>query len=135
MDASQRARAALAIELEVALSRPEWGAEVAVCKGNARTLYWSVSQQIAHHTVTGCNLRPGDLLATGTVSGPALESAGCLLERTWRGERPLHMPDGSTRAFLLDGDTVTMRAMAAGPGGARIGFGECVGTVLPAHAE
>jgi hypothetical protein len=58
-----------------------------------------------------------------------------MLERTWRGERPLRMPDGSTRAFLLDGDTVTMRAVAAGPGGARIGFGECVGTVLPAHAD
>jgi len=132
MEPAQLARSAFSIELEVSLSRPEWQGELVVCRGNTRTLYWSVAQQLAHHAVTGCNLRPGDLIATGTISGPALESAGCLLERTWRGEWPLTMPDGSERTFLRDGDTVTMRGVVALPGCARrIGFGECVGTVLP----
>ncbi|KAG8471144.1 hypothetical protein KFE25_009565 [Diacronema lutheri] len=133
LGAAARARASLSIELEVALSRANWPAEAVVCRGNARALYWSVAQQIAHHTVTGCNLRAGDLLATGTISGAIPESAGCLLERTWRGERPLPMPDGSARAFLLDGDTVTMRGAAVLADGTRIGFGECVGTVMPAQ--
>lgn len=133
LGAERRARSAFNIELEVALSRPDWPHEAAVCRGNARTLYWSAAQQVAHHTVTGCNLRPGDLLGTGTISGPDEASAGCLLERAWRGERPLQMPDGSSRAFLLDGDTVTIRGAAVLADGTRIGFGSCVGTVLPAH--
>lgn len=130
---AHRARAALDIRLEVALSRPEWASEAVVCRGNARTLYWSAAQQVAHHTVTGCNLRPGDLLASGTISGPEPTSAGCLLERTWRGERPIPMPDGTSRSFLLDGDTVTMRGEAVLADGTRIGFGACTGTVLPAR--
>lgn len=133
LDAAARGRGALDIALEVGLShRGAWAGEAVVCRGNARTLYWSAAQQVAHHTVTGCNLRPGDLLATGTISGPEPESGGCLLERTWRAERPLPMPDGSKRGFLEDGDTVAIRGVARGPNGAQIGLGECVGTLLPA---
>ena len=86
---------------------------------------------IAHHTSNGCPLRPGDLLASGTVSGPALESAGCLLERTEGGRRPLTLPNGETRAFLEDGDEVTLRAWCERAGFARIGFGACAGRIVP----
>ena len=79
------------------------------------------------------NLRPGDLLASGTVSGPGEESRGCLLERTWRGEKPIKLPDGSDRRFLEDGDEVIIRAYCEKQGAARIGFGECVGVILPAE--
>mmetsp|Transcript_187 Transcript_187/g.408 ORF Transcript_187/g.408 Transcript_187/m.408 type:complete len:435 (-) Transcript_187:287-1591(-) len=132
---AESSRAALDIALEVSISRPEWSVTAPVCSGNAKTLFWSFEQQIAHHTVTGCNLRPGDLLATGTISGPSPESAGCLLERTWKGEKPVSMPDGTQRTFLLDGDTVTISGVAPGPGGARIGFGSCSGTVRPSGTQ
>lgn len=99
--------------------------------GNLRHLYWSPAQLIAHHTSNGCNLQPGDLLATGTVSGPGAGSEGCLLEMRTRPE-PVTLPTGETRAFLADGDTVTFRAFAQAPGHPRIGFGSCTGAVLPA---
>ena len=102
-----------------------------VCRTNARALYWSLPQMVAHHTANGCNLRPGDLLASGTVSGPEPESYGSLLELAWRGERPLALPGGERRAFLEDGDEVTLAAWAEGDG-YRIGFGEAVGRVRPA---
>jgi fumarylacetoacetase len=95
-------------------------------------LYWSPAQMLAHHTGNGCNLNPGDLFASGTVSGPALESAGCLLERTAGGRDALALPTGETRRFLEDGDEVTMRAHCARDGFARIGFGECRGEISPA---
>lgn len=126
---SNRLRAALDIDLAVALRRAEWPDEHLVCKGNARTLYWSPAQLVAHHTITGCNLKPGDLLATGTISGDTPESRGCLLERTWAGKEPLAMPDGSIRSFLADGDEVVIRGTSPGPAGARIGLGECRGVV------
>jgi fumarylacetoacetase len=94
-------------------------------------MYWSLAQQVAHHTVNGCNLRPGDLLASGTVSGPTPDSLGCLLELTWRGTKPLTLPDGAQRRFLEDGDRVTMTAYCQGDG-YRVGFGEVTGRVLPA---
>jgi fumarylacetoacetase len=84
---------------------------------------------VAHHTSNGCNLRPGDLLASGTVSGPTKESRGCLLERTWRGTEPLELPTGESRRFLEDGDEVIMRAWCEREGRRRIGFGECRGVV------
>ena len=98
-------------------------------------MHWTVAQLIAHHTSNGCNLRPGDLLASGTVSGPTRESRGCLLERAWRGTEPLQLPSGETRAFLADGDEVIMRAYCEREGRPRIGFGECRGRVLPAPTD
>jgi fumarylacetoacetase len=95
-------------------------------------MYWTLSQFVAHHTSNGCNLRPGDLLASGTVSGPTAESRGCLLERAWRGTEPLQLPSGETRAFLQDGDEVTLRGSCERSGHRRIGFGACVGRLVPA---
>jgi fumarylacetoacetase len=100
-----------------------------LCNTNLRHLYWSLAQMIAHHTINGCNLRPGDLLATGTISGPTPASRGCLLERTWRGSEPITLSDGSIRRYLDDGDTVTLRGHA-GQGGQRVGFGECSGQLI-----
>ena len=101
--------------------------------GNYRDMYWSMAQMIAHHTSTGCNLNPGDLMASGTVSGPEETSRGCLLELTWRGENPVSLADGTTRKFLQDGDDLTIRGWCQREGADRIGFGSCVGEVLPAH--
>jgi fumarylacetoacetase len=84
---------------------------------------------LTHHTSNGCNLRPGDLFASGTISGPGRENRGCLLELTWRGAEPLTLPTGEKRAFLEDGDEITMRGYAEREGAARIGFGDCVGRV------
>jgi len=93
------------------------------------SVYWTPAQLVAHHTSNGCNLRPGDLLATGTVSGPTPESRGCLLERTWRGTEPLTLPTGETRRFLEDGDEVSIRGRCERAGFRPIGFGECRGVV------
>lgn len=101
--------------------------------GNYRDMYWSMAQMIAHHTSTGCNLNPGDLMASGTVSGPEETSRGCLLELTWRGENPVSLADGTTRKFLQDGDDLSIRGWCQREGADRIGFGSCVGEVLPAH--
>lgn len=112
-----------------------------VCRGNFQSMYWTVAQLIAHHTSNGCPLLPGDLLASGTISGPTEDSRGCLLERTWQGNgpdgkplprKPLALPSGETRTFLEDGDEVIMRAWCEKPGVPRIGFGECRGIILPA---
>ncbi|MDB5990100.1 MAG: fahA [Herbaspirillum sp.] len=105
-----------------------------VSLSNFRYAYWSVSQLIAHHTVGGCNLQPGDLLGSGTQSGPTPEQAGSLLELTAGGKNRLTLPNGETRLFLEDGDTVAMRGWAEKPGCARIGFGEVAGTILPPRA-
>ena len=95
-------------------------------------MYWSPAQMLAHLTVNGASLRDGDLFASGTISGPERHTRGSLMELTWNGTEPLTLDDGSTRAFLEDGDTVTITGWAPGPGGARIGLGEVVGTVSPA---
>jgi fumarylacetoacetase len=95
--------------------------------------YWTIAQLVAHHTVNGCNLRPGDLFGSGTLSGPRPEQGGSLLELSQGGKVPLALPDGETRTFLQDGDTLTLRAWCERPGAVRIGFGECSGTVLPAR--
>ncbi len=95
-------------------------------------LYWTIAQMFTHHTSNGCNLQPGDLFATGTISGPDKDARGCLLELTWRGTEPLTLPTGETRTFLEDGDEVIMRGYCERPGTARIGFGECRGVVVPA---
>lgn len=98
----------------------------------ADAMYWSPSQLITHHGSNGCNLLPGDLLGTGTISGQLPESRGCLLERTWRGAEPLTLPDGSQRRFLEDGDELTLAAHCERPGAVSIGFGRCRGVVMPA---
>jgi fumarylacetoacetase len=104
---------------------------VAISRTNARWLYWSVSQMVAHHTVNGCALRPGDLLATGTISGPTPDSLGSLLELAWNGTRALTLPTGEARTFLEDGDRLTLTGWA-GEGEHRIGFGAVSGTIVPA---
>ncbi len=106
---------------------------VLVGRGNFSGMYWTIAQMLVHHTSTGCNLEPGDLIASGTISGPADDARGCLLERTRRGRDPLRLPDGTDRAFLADGDEVTMRAYCRREGAPRIGFGECRGVILPAE--
>jgi fumarylacetoacetase len=98
-------------------------------------MYWTMAQLIAHHASNGCNLRSGDLIASGTVSGRTRESRGCLLELTWRGSEPIMLPTGEQRRFLEDGDEVIFRAHCEREGFRRIGFGECRGTVVGAVAR
>ena len=101
-------------------------------RSNYRHAYWTVAQMVAHHSVNGCKLRPGDLFASGTQSGPGADEAGALVELTEGGKRPLTLGNGETRGFLEDGDSVILRAWCDGPDTARIGFGEALGSVLPA---
>ncbi len=96
------------------------------------SMYWTFAQMLAHHTSNGCNLQPGDLLASGTVSGPTDIERGCLLELTRGGAEPVTLPDGETRTFLEDGDEVIIRGFCERPGAVRIGLGECRGTIAPA---
>ena len=119
------------IELEVWLECDSLEAPFRLCRSNFKYLYWSMAQQVAHHTITGCNLRPGDLLASGTISGSTPDSFGSMLELAWRGERPIELPDGSRRTMLQDGDRITMRAVAVGKD-YRIGLGDVTGELLPA---
>ena len=101
--------------------------------GNLRDLYWTFPQMIAHHTSNGCNLIPGDILASGTISGPNPGSQGCLLEITQRGANPIHLPNGEQRTFLLDDDEIILRGFCEKTGFPRISFGECRGTISPAR--
>ncbi|HMG93793.1 MAG TPA: fumarylacetoacetase [Chryseolinea sp.] len=114
-----------------ALLQPEGSEEVVVCRTNSKYLYWNVNQQLAHQTVNGCNVQVGDLYASGTISGPSPGSYGSLLELSWNGQKVLHMPDGSERTFLADGDTVVFRGHAMASN-IRIGFGECRGKIVGA---
>jgi fumarylacetoacetase len=118
------------IQLEVLIQAPGME-EVSICRSNTQHLYWNMAQMIAHHTVNGCNLQTGDLLASGTISGPEEGSFGSMLEITWRGAKPLRLPDGSERRFLQDGDTVILRGWAEKEG-VRIGLGEVRTEILPA---
>jgi fumarylacetoacetase len=119
------------IQLEAALQTSKMNAPQVVTRTNFQNLYWSISQQLAHHTVNGCNLHPGDLLASGTISGPTEDSRGCMLELTWRGANPLQLPDGETRKWLEDGDRLTISGWCQGDG-YRVGFGEATGKIVPA---
>jgi fumarylacetoacetase len=118
------------VHLEVSIEPPSGGATV-VSRSNFRHMYWTVAQQIAHHTVNGCPLRVGDMMASGTISGPTSDSFGSMLELTWGGKNPIPMHDGTERRYIQDGDTVVMRGYAERDG-MRIGFGEvratCLGT-------
>jgi fumarylacetoacetase len=119
------------IQLDAHLQTSKLATPHVITRTNFQNLYWSISQQLAHHTVNGCNLQPGDLLASGTISGATEESRGCMLELTWRGANPLKLPDGESRKWLEDGDTLTITGWCEGDG-YRIGFGEVSGRVLPA---
>jgi fumarylacetoacetase len=128
-------RAGISLTLEVFLQseqmREAGFAPVQLSKGNLRDLYWTVGQLLTHHASNGCNLRPGDLLATGTISGPEQGSEGCLLEMKHRAD-PIGLPTGETRSFLEDGDKVSFRGYCELPGLPRIGFGECAGRIIAA---
>ena len=130
-------RGALDVQLTVAIQsekmRSEGKAAEQITRTSYRHAYWTMAQLIAHHTVNGCDLQPGDLLGTGTLSGPTMAEAGALLEITEGGKKPLSLSNGETRTFLLDGDAVVFTGWCEKPGAARIGFGECRATVLPAH--
>jgi fumarylacetoacetase len=124
------ARTTYDIHLEVHLQGEQMSQTSRICASNFRYLYWTLAQQTAHHTVNGCNLRPGDLLASGTISGPVPDSFGSLLELSWRGARPVNV-GSETRTFLLDGDRITMTAWCQGEGH-RVGFGSVTGAIAPA---
>jgi fumarylacetoacetase len=132
-DPQDQAQGGFSITLEVTLSsakmRSEGMAPHRVSLGNFRQMYWTLAQMITHHASTGCNLRPGDLLGSGTVSGPDKSERGCLLELTWRGKDPIALPSGEHRSFLENGDEVVMRGWCEAPGAVRIGLGECRGVV------
>ena len=133
---SNRERGALDITLEVWLQTKKMreAGQPAVCLSKSSTreaAYWTAAQLITHHTVNGCNLQPGDLLGSGTLSGSAPDEAGSLLELTLGGKQPITLANGETRAFLEDGDILTMRGYCERAGAVRIGFGECTGTVTP----
>jgi len=118
------------INLQVTL-KPEGGENNVICNSNFKHMYWNINQQLAHHTVNGCNLQVGDMYASGTISGPTPDSYGSMLELAWKGTKPIKLSDGSEREFLQDGDTVIMTGYAAKEG-IRIGFGEVRSKVLPA---
>ena len=119
------------IQLEARMRPQDAAQATTVCRTNFRHLYWSMAQQLAHHTVSGCNTRVGDLMGSGTISGPTPDSFGSLLELTWNGKNPLTLEGGVTRSFIEDGDELILAGWAQGEG-YRVGFGECRGTVLPA---
>jgi fumarylacetoacetase len=104
-----------------------------ISRGNLRDMYWTFAQMLAHHTSNGCDLRPGDLLASGTISGPMPEARGCLLEITRGGAEPITLPDGTQRTFLEDGDEITLRGYCERDGSVRISLGQCSGRLLPAR--
>jgi fumarylacetoacetase len=123
-------------------AKEPWGLDLAlevrvngtvVSRPPLAAMYWTAAQMLAHMTVNGASVRPGDLFASGTVSGPERGTEGALIELTWNGERPVELGDGGSRAFLEDGDEVTITATAPGPNGTRIGFGEVTGRILPAR--
>lgn len=135
--AENRLAGAFDIQLEVGLQtqtmRHEGQPAARISATSYRHAYWTVAQMVTHHTVNGCNLQPGDLLGTGTLSGPTLDQAAALIELTLGGKQPIQLPNGEARTFLLDGDAVVLKGWCEKPGTARIGFGECWGTVLPAR--
>ncbi len=120
------------IKLEVMLQTEQMKSPATIARSNFRHMYWTMRQQLTHHTVNGCNMRPGDLLGSGTISGPTPDSYGSLMELTWRGTNPLTMPSGEKRTYLEDGDTLALTGWCEGDG-YRVGFGEVTGKLLPAH--
>lgn len=135
---ANRSTGAIDVRLEVGLQtqamREAGLRDARISTTSYRHAYWTLAQMVTHHTVNGCNLQPGDLLGSGTLSGPTLDQAAALIELTLGGKQPVQLPNGESRTFLLDGDAVVLRGWCEKPGAARIGFGECWGTVLPARA-
>lgn len=117
------------IELEVMLQAAGMKSGQKICRSNFKYLYWSMVQQLAHQTITGCNVRPGDLYASGTISGPDESSFGSMLELTWRGSKPIKLENGEERKFIRDGDTITMTGWCEGEG-YKVGFGEVIGEII-----
>jgi fumarylacetoacetase len=136
LDAADQRNGAFDIEVEVLLSTEASRAAglepMPISRGSTRELFWTAAQMVAHHTSNGCNLRPGDLLATGTISGLERESAGCLLELTRNGAEAISLPNGKQRAWLQDGDEVTLRARCEREGLSTVVLGECVARIHPA---
>lgn len=120
------------VHLEIALQTPDMAEPAVIASSNFKYMYWNLCQQVAHHTVNGCNLRTGDLLASGTISGPTPDSYGSMLELSWRGTKPIVLPNNEVRRFLEDGDIVTFSGWCQGDG-YRVGFGEVTGQILPAR--
>lgn len=118
------------INLEVSI-QPENATETIVSKSNFKYMYWTMAQQLAHHTINGCRVNSGDMMGSGTISGPTPDSFGSMLELSWGGKNPLKLNDGSERKFINDNDTVIMRGYCKNDN-VRIGFGECIGKLLPA---
>ncbi|XP_032682459.1 fumarylacetoacetase [Odontomachus brunneus] len=121
------------VKLEVDI-KPSNGIVTTICRSNYKHMYWTSQQQLAHHTVTGCNINPGDLMASGTISGETPDSFGSMLELCWKGTKNILLKDGATRKFLQDNDEVIIRGYCVGDG-YRVGFGQCAGKLLPAHTE
>ena len=134
-DDDEAARGGVGVELEVLIQteamRRDGYPPYRLSRSDARDLYWTPGQMLAHHASNGCNLRPGDLIGSGTVSGPRDDARGCLLELTWRGSRPVTLPGGEVRRFLEDGDEVILRGTCRREGWVPIGFGECRGRIVP----
>lgn len=120
----------LDIRLEVFL-KPENGEDNLICTSNYKYMYWTMEQQLAHHTVNGCNINIGDMMASGTISGPDPKEYGSMMELTWRGTKPITLKDGSERKFVNDNDTITIKGHCEKEG-VRVGFGECTAKLLPA---
>jgi fumarylacetoacetase len=137
-DTADQSAGALGLDLDVSLLTPAQRARglppVTIAASHARHMYWTPAQMIAHHTSGGCDLRPGDLIGTGTISGTEDSSLGSMLELSLGGRRAVALPDGEERRFLEDGDEVVFHARAHRDGCASIGFGECRGVILPAVA-
>jgi fumarylacetoacetase len=127
-DEDQRA-GGFAIDVEMHLQTGKMAAPARLSRGSFRDSYWTVAQLVAHHTSNGCNLRPGDLLGSGTLSGSTPGSAGSLMELSLAGKQPVALPGGESRSFLEDGDEVVQKAYCENPGATRIGFGEAAGKI------
>jgi len=135
LDEDDQREGGFAIELEMHLRTPKLKTSQRLSRGNFRDSYWTVAQMVAHQTSNGCNLEPGDLLGSGTISGPAPDSLGSMMEQTLAGKNPLQLPSGETRSFLEDGDEVIQRGRCARDGYATIGFGEASGRIMPAASK
>jgi fumarylacetoacetase len=128
----ERDKGAFDITVEAWLRTRTMPGPVRLSRAQFRDMYWTLGQMVAHHASNGCPLRPGDLIASGTVSGPEKENRGCLLEMTWKGTEPVRLPNGDSRTFLEDGDEVILTGYCERAGFARIGLGSCRGAILPA---
>lgn len=122
------------IKLRASIKTPTMDTHEMITESNMKYLYYSVAQTIAHHTVTGCNMSPGDILGSGTISGPEKTQYGSMLELCWGGKEEIKLSNGEVRKFLQDGDSINMTGVCHG-NGFKIGFGSCEGTVLPAHPD